>query len=125
MAELRNPTSAPENRWRRLTPHVYTHTMTPLPPTRELVRAYRRSDAAYDGIFFVAVRTTGIFCRPTCPARKPLPKNVEYFPSPRDALASGYRPCKRCKPMTHDQQPAWVTTLLSRVDLSPTSRLTE
>ncbi len=99
--------------------------MTMLPPTRELVRAYRRSDAAYDGLFYVAVRTTGIFCRPTCPARKPLPKNVEYFPSPKEALASGYRPCKRCRPMQRDQQPAWVTALMTRVEQSPEERVTE
>jgi AraC family transcriptional regulator of adaptative response/methylated-DNA-[protein]-cysteine methyltransferase len=50
---------------------------------------------------------------------------VEYFTSPREALASGYRPCKRCKPLARDQQPEWVTTLLALVDQSPTTRLTE
>jgi len=99
--------------------------MTTLPPTRELVRAYRHGDSAYEGIFFIAVRTTGIFCKPTCPARKPLPKNVEYFSSTREALASGYRPCKRCKPMTSGDQPGWVTQLMGRVDLAPQTRISE
>jgi AraC family transcriptional regulator of adaptative response/methylated-DNA-[protein]-cysteine methyltransferase len=99
--------------------------MSTLPPTRELIQAYRRSDATYDGIFFVAVRTTGIFCRPTCPARKPLPKNVEYFSTPRAALASGYRPCKRCKPLLNHEPPNWVTRLLEMVDRSPSSHLRE
>ena len=52
--------------------------MNHLPPAREMQQAYQQSDPSYDGIFFVAVRTTGIFCRPSCPARKPLPENVEY-----------------------------------------------
>lgn len=47
----------------------------------------------------VGVKTTGIFCRPTCSARKPLQKNVEFFPMAKVALSAGYRPCKRCKPM--------------------------
>ena len=55
--------------------------MNKLPPPAEMEKAYLCRDAAYDGIFFVGVRTTGIFCRPTCPARSPLPKNVEYFAS--------------------------------------------
>ena len=69
--------------------------MKTLPPAAEMQRAYQRSDASYDGIFFVSVRTTGIFCKPSCPARKPLPKNVQYFATAREALFAGYRPCKR------------------------------
>jgi len=53
-------------------------------------------DAAFDGRFVFAVRTTGIFCRPSCPARRPSPRNVSFFPSPADALRQGYRPCARC-----------------------------
>ena len=49
-------------------------------------RAHRKADASYDGIFFLGVRTTGIFCRPSCPAPKALPKNVVYFATPREAL---------------------------------------
>lgn len=61
-------------------------------------RAFLGSDASYDGIFFTGVRTTGIFCRPSCRARKPLPSNVEFFASVREALFAGYRPCRRCDP---------------------------
>jgi AraC family transcriptional regulator of adaptative response/methylated-DNA-[protein]-cysteine methyltransferase len=87
-----------------------------MPVKQEWVRAYRKSDATYEGIFYLAVRTTGIFCRPTCPARKPLPQNVEFFATPREALASGYRPCKRCRPMQQVNQPEWVVKLLALVE---------
>jgi AraC family transcriptional regulator of adaptative response/methylated-DNA-[protein]-cysteine methyltransferase len=91
----------------------------------EMQRAYLARDASYDGLFFLAVRTTGIFCRPTCPARKPLPRNVEYFPTSRAALVAGYRPCKRCRPLAADDQPDWVADLLADVERDPTVRLTE
>ncbi|MCH7721594.1 MAG: bifunctional transcriptional activator/DNA repair protein Ada [Planctomycetes bacterium] len=97
--------------------------MQSMPSPQEMERAYRRSDQSYDGVFFVAVRTTSIFCRPSCPARKPLPKNVEYFDTARAALFSGYRPCKRCRPMhTDGQPPEWAERLLAAVDREPTSR---
>jgi len=64
----------------------------------ELERAFYDSDPAYDGRFVAAVRTTGIFCRPTCTARKPLPKNVTFLRGPSEARAAGYRPCLRCQP---------------------------
>ncbi len=51
------------------------------------------SDSAYEGVFFTAVKTTGIFCRPTCGARKPKPENVEFFSLANEAMAAGYRPC--------------------------------
>jgi len=70
-----------------------------LPPTSEMEQAYLNRDATYDGVFFLGVRTTGVFCRPSCPARKPLPQNVDYFAAPRDAIMAGYRPCKRCEPL--------------------------
>lgn len=66
----------------------------------EFFRALKRRDPSYEGIFVVGVKTTGIFCRPTCPARKPLRENVEFFPGARDALYAGFRPCLRCKPMS-------------------------
>ena len=56
------------------------------------MRAFNNRDAEYDGVFFTAVRTTGIFCRPTCPARKPLAKNVEFFATAEQSAAAGYRP---------------------------------
>lgn len=71
------------------------------------------ADAGYDGIFVTAVKTTGIFCRPSCRAKKPRVENVEFFPAARDALLAGYRPCRRCRPMdTNGRPPAWVERLL-------------
>jgi methylated-DNA-[protein]-cysteine S-methyltransferase len=68
------------------------------PDTAAFERAFYSSDAAWDGRFVGAVRTTGIFCRPSCRARKPLRKNVTFLPDPAAARAAGYRPCLRCQP---------------------------
>lgn len=99
--------------------------MSTLPPPAEMERAYLARDASYNGLFFLGVRTTGVFCRPTCPARKPLPKNVEYFATASAAISAGYRPCKRCHPLAVDDQPAWVTELLADVERDPSVRMTE
>ncbi|MGH2445204.1 MAG: methylated-DNA--[protein]-cysteine S-methyltransferase, partial [Candidatus Limnocylindria bacterium] len=64
----------------------------------EMERAFYASDPAWDGRFVAAVRTTGIFCRPSCRGRKPLPKNVEYLADAAAARAAGYRACLRCHP---------------------------
>jgi O-6-methylguanine DNA methyltransferase len=69
-----------------------------LPAAPELERAFYAADPAWDGRFVAAVRTTGIFCRPSCRARKPLPRNVTYFAGTHAARAAGYRPCLRCHP---------------------------
>ncbi|MBK8254429.1 MAG: bifunctional transcriptional activator/DNA repair protein Ada [Polyangiaceae bacterium] len=79
-------------------------------------RAYLAGDATYRGLFFLGVKTTGIFCNPGCPAKKPLPKNVEYFGSARDAMTAGYRPCKRCEPLRKENEPDWIKTLLTEVE---------
>jgi AraC family transcriptional regulator of adaptative response/methylated-DNA-[protein]-cysteine methyltransferase len=98
--------------------------MLTIPPKAEMQRAMLKRDAGYDGVFFVAVRTTSIFCRPACPAKKPHPKNVEYFASARDALFAGYRPCKRCRPLdTNGRPPTWVRRLLDAVEANPSARL--
>jgi AraC family transcriptional regulator of adaptative response/methylated-DNA-[protein]-cysteine methyltransferase len=98
--------------------------MNTLPSLQEMERAVNDSDASYDGIFFVAVRTTGIFCRPSCPARKPLPRNREYFATAQEALFAGYRPCKRCRPLdTNGRPPDWVTRLLAEVERDPAARV--
>ena len=100
--------------------------MITLPQTSEMERAYRESDASYDGIFFLGVRTTGIFCRPSCPARKPLARNVQYFLTTRDALFAGYRPCKRCRPLdTSGRPPVWVVKLLAEIERSPAGRISD
>src|SRR3954471_354971 len=64
----------------------------------EMWAAFVARDPRYDGRFVTGVRTTGIFCRPTCTCRKPRPERVEYFASRRAAERAGYRPCKRCRP---------------------------
>lgn len=64
----------------------------------DLEHAFFAADAAWDGRFVAAVRTTGIFCRPSCRVRKPLARNVVYLDSPEAARAAGYRPCLRCHP---------------------------
>lgn len=61
-------------------------------------KAVSRSDNAYDGLFYYAVKTTGIFCRPSCKAKPPLKKNVIFFETSSDAINAGYRPCKMCRP---------------------------
>lgn len=67
--------------------------------TREVCRAARLShDPRFDGKIFIAIRSTGIFCRTVCPARPPNESNVEYFPSAAAALEAGFRPCLRCRP---------------------------
>ena len=73
-------------------------------------RAGCARDARFDGLFFTAVRSTRIFCRPICPARIPLRRNVEYFPNAAAALAAGYRPCLRCRPEVSPELPVWAGT---------------
>lgn len=100
--------------------------MTTLPPLREMEQAFLASDASYDGIFFLGVRTTGIFCRPSCRARKPKPENVVYFGTVREALFAGFRACKRCKPLAiADRPPEWVDALIAQIDEEPASRISD
>jgi len=68
---------------------------------KEYYRALLDKDKAYEGVFFVGVKTTGVFCRPTCPAKKPKIENCEFFETAQDALLASFRPCKRCKPLSH------------------------
>jgi AraC family transcriptional regulator of adaptative response/methylated-DNA-[protein]-cysteine methyltransferase len=96
------------------------------PTNDEMYQALLQRDGAYDGVFFVAVRTTGIFCRPTCPARKPQKENVSFYRSVGDVLAAGYRPCKRCRPLEpRGKAPGWLAGLLDEVEAEPTRRLTD
>lgn len=63
----------------------------------EMWEAIQRSDASYDGLFFYAVKTTGIFCRPSCRSKPPRAENVLYFETAQQAMHAGFRPCKRCR----------------------------
>jgi AraC family transcriptional regulator of adaptative response / DNA-3-methyladenine glycosylase II len=73
-------------------------------------RARLSRDARFDGAFYLAVQTTGIYCRPICPARAPAEKNVRYFASAALAAQAGFRPCLRCRPESAPQSPAWNGT---------------
>lgn len=64
-------------------------------------------DARFDGFFFIGVKTTGIFCRPICPARAPKESNVTYYPTALRAAQAGLRPCLRCRPESAPGSPAW------------------
>ena len=73
---------------------------------KDFYKALRARDYRFDGKFFVAVKTTGVYCRPICPA-KPKRENVEFFPDAASAEAAGYRPCLRCRPECAPLSPAW------------------
>ncbi len=73
-------------------------------------RALLARDARFDGRFFTAVRTTGIYCRPICPARSPRRENCIFFPSAAAAQAAGFRPCLRCRPESSPDLGAWRGT---------------
>ena len=97
--------------------------LTTLPSQDKMYEALVRRDSQYEGVFWVAVKTTGIFCRPTCPARKPQQRNVEYFASIREALSAGYRACKRCCPLEiSGAPPSWLRGLLEAVEQDPSRR---
>ena len=89
-----------------------------------MLRALAARDASCDGVFFAAVTTTGIFCRPSCPARNPKPENVEFYATARGALFAGFRPCRRCHPLEErGRTPTWVTELIARVEARPDERI--
>jgi len=70
-------------------------------------RALSARDARFDGRFFTGVTTTGVYCRPICPARTPAKSNVKFYPCAAAAEADGFRPCRRCRPDTAPGTPAW------------------
>lgn len=97
-----------------------------LPPTETMYRALVNRDPSFEGIFFVGVRTTGIFCRPTCTAKKPARENVDFFSTSSEALGSGYRPCLRCHPMEPGKRPPeLIERLRAEVERAPGGRLTD
>ncbi len=97
--------------------------MNNLPNERTMYNALLKRDSGYEGIFYVGVKTTGIFCRPSCPARKPEFKNVEFFRSTKEALLAGYQPCKRCLPMQpYGNTPEWITPLFKKMKENESTR---
>ena len=92
----------------------------------EKYRAIVNKDSSYEGLFFTAVKTTGIFCRPVCTARKPKIENVEFFATINEALNHGYRPCKVCRPLEHNgEAPGGLQDLLNYLTKHPEHRLTD
>ena len=86
--------------------------------------AIGQAGGEFEGLFITAVKTTGIFCRPSCRARKPKPENVVFYDTAQQALQHGYRPCKRCRPMEKlDETPAYIAEILGELSQNPYLRL--
>src|SRR6478735_10437200 len=101
-------------------------TLELLPPTETMYRALVNRDPSFEGIFYIGVRTTGIFCRPTCSAKKPARENVDFFATSSDALENGYRPCLRCHPLDPNAHPPrLIERLRTEVERAPDGRLTD
>src|SRR5881227_1205236 len=101
-------------------------TLELLPPNETMYRALVNRDASFEGIFYIGVRTTGIFCRPTCSAKKPARENVDFFATSSDALENGYRPCLRCHPLDPNAHPPkLIERLRAEVERAPGGRLTD
>ncbi|WP_143305413.1 bifunctional transcriptional activator/DNA repair enzyme AdaA [Chitinophaga vietnamensis] len=92
--------------------------------THEIMyKAMVEKDPSYEGIFISAVKTTGIFCRPTCSARKPKPENVEFFETTKEAILKGYRPCKVCRPLElAGETPAYIKAILDELNADPSRK---
>lgn len=86
-------------------------------------QALLAKNSEYENVFYVGVTTTGVFCRPTCPARKPKKEHCEFFKTAQEALLASYRPCKRCRPLSHPHQVSdTVRRLVEAVEQEPTKR---
>jgi len=91
-----------------------------------MYKALVDKDSSYEGIFIAGVKTTGIFCRPTCTARKPKPENVEFFKDIKEAIAHGYRPCKTCSPLEKlGATPPHVKELLVELSENPSVKIND
>lgn len=89
-----------------------------------MYEALVRNDPSFEGIFFAAIKTTGIFCRPSCTAKKPKKQNVEFFKSAKEALMHGYRACKVCKPLEKkDATPNYIKEILNELSVDRTLKL--
>jgi AraC family transcriptional regulator of adaptative response/methylated-DNA-[protein]-cysteine methyltransferase len=89
----------------------------------EMYQALLNKDVSYEGSFIAAVKTTGIFCRPTCTARKPKKENVEFFNNTKEAILSGYRPCKVCSPLVMlGETPDYIKNLLIEITGDPSKK---
>jgi AraC family transcriptional regulator of adaptative response/methylated-DNA-[protein]-cysteine methyltransferase len=90
---------------------------------REYYQALIEKKTGYEGVFYVGVKTTGVFCRPTCSARKPKFEHCEFFETAQQALLASFRPCKRCRPLSHPNQVSdLIQTLVNAVEENPEKR---
>ncbi len=90
---------------------------------KEYYQALITKDPGYEGVFYVGVKTTGVFCRPTCPARKPKFENCEFFKAAKEALLASFRPCLRCQPLSHPNQASPVVrALVKAIEDNPEKR---
>lgn len=81
-------------------------------------------DKSFEGVFFIGVKTTGIFCRPTCNAKKPKFENVEFFQNPKDAILNGYRPCKICEPIKNAGEiPEVIKKIIDKINENPFEKI--
>ncbi len=86
-------------------------------------QALLEKNSEYEGLFYVGVKTTGIFCRPTCPARKPKFENCEFFATAKEALLASFRPCQRCTPLSPPNQVSpLIQTLVTEIEKNPEKR---
>lgn len=89
-----------------------------------MYKALLNKDVSYEGIFIAAIRTTGIFCRPTCTARKPKEENVEFFKTTKEAILKGYRPCKVCNPLEKlGETPGYIKDILEKLNVNPSTKM--
>jgi AraC family transcriptional regulator of adaptative response/methylated-DNA-[protein]-cysteine methyltransferase len=97
-----------------------------LPDDNTLYQALLTRDAQFEGQAYVGVKTTGIFCRLTCPARKPKPENCAFYPTIGACIEAGFRPCKRCHPFAPaaNADPT-IAALLHALDNRPAFRWSE
>ncbi|WP_028608732.1 bifunctional transcriptional activator/DNA repair enzyme AdaA [Paenibacillus harenae] len=92
----------------------------------EYYQALIHKKSEYEGVFYVGVKTTGVFCRPTCPARKPKFENCEFYDTAKQALLASFRPCQRCRPLSHPNHVSELVQLLvNAVEENPEQRWTE
>ena len=90
---------------------------------KQFYKALLEKNSEFEGVFYVGVKTTGVFCRPTCPARKPKFENCEFFNTTKEALTAAFRPCQRCRPLSHPNQvSAVVQTLVDAIEKNPEKR---
>ena len=96
-----------------------------LPSRRTLLRAVAQRDREWDGLFIVAVVTTGVACRPVCPSRPAKPEHLEFFATLDQAITAGFRPCLRCRPERGPGDPAWLAPLQQVISAAGDARVSD